>query len=139
VFGSNLVFGSDTRFVATLSDTVYPENSELSKTIAIFQSQSDISKFKVQSLCNISSSFLIQEQGLYFFEIDYKNAIDCKNGNIYLENLGQKYVGTMHDLEILSNGALVSKYLDYSDTDLQSIASKLSPVLKKNAIYKNYN
>jgi len=139
VFGSNLVFGSDTKFVATLSDSVYPNSDELSKTIAIYQSQNDISSFKVRSLCNISSSFLTQEQGLYFFEIDYKNAPDCKNGNIYLESLGQKYVGTMHDISIVRSADLVLQYVDYSDSDLKWLAEKLTPVIKKNAIFKNYN
>ncbi len=139
VFGSNFVFGSDTRFLATLSDNIYPDIPGLSSTVIIFQSKTDISSFSVQSLCSIESKFLTQAQGLYFFQVDYANASKCSNGNIYLENAGQKYIGTMHDLIIKNSVNKLNTYLDYSSADLTTIASNLTPIIKKNSIFKNYN
>jgi len=138
VFGWNLVFNPDIKYVGTSSQRVYLDDSELATTILVYQSNIDISQYTVVSSCKIKSQFLESYKSLYFFELDYSSDVQCKNGNIVLQAGTEKIISTITKLELENTLSEMKKFIDYSPADLQNFANAIQAEQKKYSIYKNY-
>ena len=140
VFSNSIIFGEEIEYIGEFSSQVYLNDQDLSKTVVVYKSNTDISDYSVYSSCYaMKSSFLEQYKNLYFFELDFSNASTCKNGNIVLEHYGVKQVQTMSELEFVRELDMLWYLLDFSDIDLELYRGGLEIDMKKYSIYANYN
>ena len=100
VFWWTLVFSAEIKFLGASSHDVYLDNKELSSTIVIYESNSDISAYSVSSSCEVESEFLESYKSLYFFSVKYLSGETCKNGNIILEHNDEKIIPSLTRLEL---------------------------------------
>ena len=139
VFGGNLVFNPEVRFVTSASQTVYLDNDSLNSTVLVYQSNIDISDAAITSLCDISSELLTQSKWVYFFRVDYSQAGDCKNGNIVLSLWEDDYVNTIHTLNLVNDVDIYSIFIDYSSEKIKQYQEELHAEIQDYSIYKNYD
>lgn len=139
VSGWYLVFNPEVRFVTSAGDTVYLEEDTDATTVLVYNSNFNISQATINSLCDIDSRFLDSYKDLYFFEVDYKNDLDCDNWNVVLQLWEEIYGNTIYKLDVTKWSIVFEKYLDYSDAQLQDVQDQMQYELDSNSIFKNYN
>ena len=105
----------------------------------MYQSNVDLTNAHITSLCDISGEFITSSKGVYFFNVDYSTAPDCKNGNIVLSIGEDDYANTIHGLDLVKDIDLYSVYLDYSSEKLAEYQTELQREIKETSIYKNYD
>ena len=120
------------------SQNIFLDSNHLDSTIVVFQSDADISTASVTSNCAMKSKFLTSFKGLSFFEVDYSEAKDCKNGSIVLQMQGKKIPNSLTTLNLTSQFQEYMLYLDYPSSSLKQLFENLEKQQKKYAIYKNY-
>lgn len=140
VFWSSLVFGVDISYIGTLSDKIYLDDGELSKTVLVYRSNTNISDYAVYSACVSETNFLKRHKGVYFFEVDFSQTESCKNENIILKNpkTEEKIVNSMSRLEFIHQNQELAKFIDYSDSELEMYNWGLENDIKRNADFQNY-
>ena len=140
VFGSSLVFGVDISYVGTLSENMYLDDGELSKTVLVYRSNTNISDYSVYSSCASETNFLKRHKGIYFFEVDFSQSQNCKNENIILQNpkTQEKIVNSMSKLEFIHHNQTLATFIDYSDTELAMYAGGLENDIKRNTDFQIY-
>ncbi|MDA9129250.1 M23 family metallopeptidase [Candidatus Gracilibacteria bacterium] len=139
VFGSSLVFGVEISYVGTVSEKIFLDDENLSKTIVSYRSNTNISDYEIYSSCESSTQFLEKYKGVYFFEIDFHGNTECKNEYIILKNpeTQEKIVNSMSELEFIPANQELATFIDYSDQDLELYESGLEIDMNKNSLYKN--
>lgn len=139
VFGGNLVFDSEVRFLTSVGNGAYLSDERLSKSTLIFYSDSDISKAEIISSCETNTEFLEYHKGLYFFTLEYTGDDVCKNPYISLKNGEEILANVSGQINIITKSESLSKLLDYSNEHLENLKDNLNAVVTKQSIYKNYN
>ncbi len=117
---------------------LYLDVPHLANEILVYDANTNISAAKISSSCPITSKFLTSSKTLYFFEVDFSQAGECKNGNIVLELAGEKIASSLFTLNIKSSITELLNYWDYSSEALRTLSTNLEKTQKKYAIYKNY-
>lgn len=139
VFSSNLVFNTEIRYVGTLSQNIYLDDSELWRTVVAYEANTNISEYDVISTCDIRSWFLERYKSYYFFEVDFSWDRGCKNNNIVLSNKGEKVLNTLSKVEFSDAFDEMDVLIDFPNAELELLLWGLQIDMKKNAIYKNYD
>lgn len=137
VFWGNIIFSSDIRFGTTLWKQVILDDTNLSKNIIVYQSNTNLSSYEVFSICVTDSRFLDSAQWLYFFEILYSSE-NCKSESIVLKKGDTIYADTTENIKITTKTDILAKYIDYDTNSLLVIQKQYQKILSINAIYKNY-
>ena len=139
VFSSSFVFNPEIKYIGTLSENIYLDDENLSKTIIAYESNINISHYSVYSSCDIDYSFLEKYKSYYFFEVDFTTDSDCGNNNIALSHDGETVLTTLSQVDFLTAIDKIEVLVDYPDSELSLISGGLQIDMRKNAIYKNYD
>lgn len=138
VFWSSFVFGVDIEYMGTLSEDVYLDDTNLSKTVVVYKANVNLSDYSVLSTCAMSSRFIDRYKGIYFFELNFQNVTDCRDTDISLYNEGVSVWSDTTKIRLISYSDILQKYLDYPDQELEFLSGGLSIDMNKNEIYNNY-
>lgn len=135
----NLVFNPEVRFATSVSQDIYLNSPDLTTTVLVYQSNINLENAHITSLCDISSEFITESKGLYFFRVDYSQDVDCNNGNVVLSLWEDNYANTIYTLHLMKDIDLYGKYIDYSSEKLREYQKEVDAELTQYAIYKNYD
>lgn len=139
VSGWNLVFNPEIQFVTSVGKDVYTDSDNLHTMSVVYKSNINIKNATISSLCTISSRFIEETKGLYFFEVDYSEDRLCANENIVLQMGDQTYANTISQLSLMSDADIYSLFVDYSDQQLREYNESLKKDLDTYSVFKNYN
>lgn len=116
---SNYIKNDSIKFDRVLFKNIYLNTDNLNSSIVSFNSQLDISTFKISWICDVNSDFLYSKNDKYLFKVKVIDE-NCKNNNFYLKNWEKIVPKTMFNLNFISEYDLFNKYTDYSDLYLDN-------------------
>ncbi|PID87471.1 hypothetical protein CSB07_01535 [Candidatus Gracilibacteria bacterium] len=119
-------------------DNIFLDSKNLNSIIISYESNIDLSKYSLYSVCDSKSQFLDSSRSQYFFKFKYKDK-SCSNPNIVLkDDLGNVIVDSLIKVRLIKNTDLYNVFLDYSDKDLKVLYKKVYENVKKYSIFSNY-
>ncbi len=126
-------------FAGVFSDNIYLDDPDADSTVVIYRANTDISEAHVVATCGVASKFLGKQKSLYFFEVDYSNIPDCKNGNIILFHNGEKIPTSLRKLELRNAISDMMYYTDISTSDIKERIQEFRKDMKKYGKYKKFD
>lgn len=137
-FGTNYVYSnfyknSEIQFIKTYTSTLYRDHEVLWSNFAVFQSNTDLSWYRIHSLCNGTSRLISRQENISIFQFEISDE-KCTNGNFYLKDSKWDILLNTHfSLSIQSYFSLFQAYVDVDSENLEKILSKLKTY--KNSLY----
>lgn len=139
VFSGSVAFSSDVKFGANIGSFIVYDSEMLSKNYIVYQSNIDVSKAYVKSLCDIESKFIDKEWKYYIFEVNYTNTSKCASKNTILALWDIKYPNTHNNTgKTFQKNEYFSYLLDLDTPTLKSLLPELKADLEKYALYRNF-
>ncbi len=125
-------------YAGSLGEEIFLGDPDLSHTVVIYKSESDLSDYEVTGNCDITSEYLDTYKSLYLFKVTYTGQ-SCSNGNILLEKNGNKIPASLTRLTLTGYAQKVANYLDYSTPDIREIYESFGDQMQENGAYKNFS
>lgn len=122
---SSFYKNSDINFKWVLNKDIYLWNSDFRQNLVVYESNIDISNYKIQSVCNLDFKLLSKNQNNYIFLLNFLDD-KCSNNNFYLKDKENNIISnTNFELNLINDFDLYNKYSDYSTKDLEKILFEL--------------
>lgn len=138
VFGSNIVFSSKVTY-KLLSDNIFLDSYSLKNNLIVFNSISDISKYKLETGCDLDSNYVWRKGNDYYFTIIYDKWNSCLNPNIYLKTDWQIVFWSHIKFNIYSDFDIFNLYSDLNTNSLTILKNKLEKEINDFALIKKWN
>jgi len=137
VFSTDLIFEPKIEIKDFLSENIFLDNNNLKQNYISFESNSNLSKYKLSSICKISSKFIWEKNNKYLFKFKYLD--NCYNSTIFLETKEKiKLKKSFISLKLFNKSRLFDLYVDNDDFTLNKINKKLDiSILKLSEIIEN--
>lgn len=133
-----ITFNKNITFYKVVSENIFPDSENLNSSIIIFKSNTNISKYKIETKCNHIFEYLWEKNRLYLFNfklLDNK----CENPKFYLSDWNKKIESTNFELNIEKKSDIFLNFVDYSNEELLKINQKLLSEITKYSKYKKIN
>ncbi len=117
-----------------LTNTIYPDSLSLKDTKIGFNSDVDLSNYKITSSCDMYSDFINNYSNLYLFDIRFFDS-DCDSSYLYLENELNQKVYSMN-FNIISEYDIYESLIDYSTDTLEAVLNWLEEKKENLSKYK---
>ncbi|MBW7954633.1 M23 family metallopeptidase [Candidatus Gracilibacteria bacterium] len=122
---SSFYKNSDINFKGVLNKDIYLGDSDFRQNLVVYESNIDISNYKIQSVCNLDFKLLSKNQNNYIFLLNFLDD-KCSNNNFYLKDKENNIISnTSFELNLINDFDLYNKYTDYSTKDLEKILFEL--------------
>jgi len=133
-----ITFNKNITFYKVVSENIFTDSENLNSSIIIFKSNTNISKYKIETKCNHIFEYLWEKNRLYLFNfklLDNK----CENPKFYLSDWNKKIESTNFELNIEKKSDIFLNFVDYSNEELLKINQKLLSEITKYSKYKKIN
>lgn len=133
-----ITFNKNITFYKVVSENIFTDSENLNSSIIIFKSNTNISKYKIETKCNHIFEYLWEKNRLYLFNfklLDNK----CENPKFYLSDWNKKIESTKFELNIEKKSDIFLNFVDYSNEELLKINQKLLSEITKYSKYKKIN
>jgi len=101
-------------------NSIYNINNNFENFKIWYNSNIDISKYRVSSNCKITTKFLNKESNIYYFDILLKSK-NCKILNIYLLNENNKRVSKLKKYNIINYNNIINILIEYPNDYLENL------------------
>ncbi len=128
-------FSKKINFVDKSGKNIFVDVKGLDSVILSFKSNKDISKAYIHTNCESESTFITQEEDIYFFKFTLSDQ-HCQNPNFNLKLWEEIFVNTNFKLTFEKKTQLYSLILDYSSQDIVKTQIALSEKIKTYSQYK---
>ncbi len=138
VFSTDLVFEPQITEKSLLSENIFLDNKDLRKNFIYFESNIDLSEYKLSSRCSIESNFIWYFDNKYFFRFEFLNK--CSNWFIFLKSPENIILQrSLMQLNFFSHNLLFDLYVDNNNKTLKKVWQKLNNNIKqlKEILHKN--
>jgi len=130
VFSTDLIFDAQIDKKELLSKNIFLDDSKLNSKYIIFESNGDLSKYKLSSVCQNYSKFIWSKDNKFIFKINILDQ-NCKNWTLFLENLEKvKLKKSFIKINLFNRSKLFDLYIDNDDSNLENINSKINLTIK---------
>lgn len=144
LFGYSLVFAWSwkteseyTKIMFKLSNNIYLDSLSLSKTKILFKSNNDLSKYKIDSKCNIFSKLSYSKWDYYMFDLKFFDN-DCNSEKFNLTN-DKNEIASSFKLKFVTEYWALSKMLDLNNARLIQLKNVLNKKILSYSKYEKYN
>ncbi len=138
VFWNFIDFKKEIKLFDIESKNIYPDNDKLNSNLIIFRSNTDISKYQINSSCKTNFKFIANKNDLYFFLFTLKDK-NCENPNFSLKNKNEIFAKSSFKLNIQKKSQLFLALVDYPTNYIEKINKVIEEKIKnlsKNNINK---
>ena len=130
VFSTDLIFEPQISKKEFLSENIFLDDSELKQNYISFESNSNLSKYNLSSVCKINSQFIWEKDDKYLFKFKYLDS--CNNWTLFLETKEKvKLKKSFISVKLFNKSKLFDLYVDNNDFNLQKINIILTRNVKK--------
>ncbi|MCD5380499.1 M23 family metallopeptidase [Candidatus Gracilibacteria bacterium] len=134
-YSAYINFSKKINFVDKSGKKIFVDVKGLDSVILSFKSNKDISKAYIHTNCESESTFITQEEDIYFFKFTLSDQ-HCQNPNFSLKQGDEVFINTHFKLEFEKKSQLYSLILDYSSQDIVKTQIALSEKIKNYSQYK---
>lgn len=138
VFGTNIVFSSKVNY-KPLSDNIFLDSSNLKNNLIVFNSISDISKYRLETWCDLDTRYVWRKGSDYYFTISYDKWNKCLNPNIYLKSNWQIVSWSHVKFNIYTDFDIFNLYSDLNTNSLTTLKNSLEKEVNDFALIKKWN
>ncbi len=117
-----------------ISKNIFLNSPKLNYTLVSYDTIEDLSSFKLQSNCKISSKYLWKKGDRNYFKVVFLDN-KCKYQNIYLQKGKETFFDTKFNLKLFTEGEVFWIFSDLNSSTLYTLVKKLEKDIKK---YSNY-
>jgi len=113
-----------------ISKNIFLDSTELNYTVVSYDTVEDLSSFKLNSNCNISSRFLWKKENRNYYKVIFLDN-KCKYQKIYLQKWEETFFDTRFSLQLFSEWDVFWLFSDLDTNMLNKIKSSLELQIDK--------
>lgn len=138
VLANYINFEKNITFLDSTSKNIITSSQKLNWIIVIFKSNTDISNYKIKSICKNNFKFLWKQNKLYVFNLTLLDN-NCTNPNFVLENNKEIFSKSHFKLKIENKASIFAKIIDYNNDYINKLNKVLIQKIEKYSIYNKNN